>query len=1128
MTLKLLRRLLLFIRLTVLALLLFAAGAFWLVLDHPRASGVLMAVLGELTHDAVRCESAIGPLKGPIEVRGFVYEDAHTRVDVAHARVDWNWLALLSGTLLIRDLDSGPALLTLKHPPAQPGQAGAGTATRLPLALVVRTAAIESFGIVTAPGAQPVSFEDIHLGADWTGDTISIESLHTRYAPVGVLDLAGELLLQPHAIALRKIIVNGLGELHVDGLIGYQDDGVQAELDWKDLRWPQSGETLVHSRKGAAQLKGTWNDFAYRLHGDLNAPPLSAVAEAQGRGSIHGLDFAPLKLQALGGSTLASGSLRWLPQLAASGRGSFSGINPQTLAADWPGALNGNFDGEYSPQRSQLQLALRDSQLRGYALQLRAHASREGAQLALQDLKLQSGGSELQASGRLRPVLDANLQLRSPDLGGLWPGLGGSADATLHLAGSYELPQIDSDVHVQQLRYQKLAVADVQLQTRLAPRGASTFRLELKDALAGVKIPLATLVGSGDVGHNRFDLHTHTAIGDIDMRFEGALDLRARQWNGRLVSGRGEPLRLSAWTLQEPASLNLSAALLELEPACWKSADSRACVQFHRNNAGARVAYRLEQLALAYFEPLFPPGWKLSGEVSGTGLLAQEGTHLRAQTDLQSSAGKLHIGEHEVLSYGASQLLAEETESGFVSRMQLPLANGGLYWDALLSPAPPPARDWTQRRWSGELRADLENLEPLRLLSPELESINGELHGKFTISGIAGAPRLGGEVALSKGRLRLATPGIELSAVEAHLTADSEGGAIGFDARASSGGGELQLKGQTDYASLGEAVTLKLSGDKFLAAATTQARIWISPKLSFSLLKGRADLTGEIVVPKAEITPTSFDQGVAPSGDQVIVGDEGAQKDGGLLKIYSAVRLSLGDDVKFDGFGLKTQLTGALDAADEPGRPTTARGEVRLQGGRYKAYGQDLSIETGRLIFNGGPITNPAVEIRAQRQPSEDVTVGLYVRGLLAAPEFSLFSTPAMPQEQQLAWLVLGRSLEETSTGGAAAAAGAERSAVSSAALSLGLSTGNVLTQKLQGGLRLDEISIASRPGETSDQAKLTLGKYLSPKLFISYGIGLFQPGQAFRLLYDIGHGFKLSTESGVESGGDLVYSIEK
>jgi len=56
----------------------------------------------------------------------------------------------------------------------------------------------------------------------------------------------------------------------------------------------------------------------------------------------------------------------------------------------------------------------------------------------------------------------------------------------------------------------------------------------------------------------------------------------------------------------------------------------------------------------------------------------------------------------------------------------------------------------------------------------------------------------------------------------------------------------------------------------------------------------------------------------------------------------------------------------------------------------------------------------------------------------------------------------------------------------------------------------------------------LTVGKYLSPKIFVSYGIGLFQPGNVFKLLYDLGKGFKLSTESGTFTGGDLLYQVER
>jgi translocation and assembly module TamB len=260
--------------------------------------------------------------------------------------------------------------------------------------------------------------------------------------------------------------------------------------------------------------------------------------------------------------------------------------------------------------------------------------------------------------------------------------------------------------------------------------------------------------------------------------------------------------------------------------------------------------------------------------------------------------------------------------------------------------------------------------------------------------------------------------------------------------------------------------------------------------------------------------------------------EEAASVPGHGVLISSEVKIALGDDVKFDGFGLKTRLTGAITAVDEPGRPTRGLGEFRLDGGRYKAYGQDLSIETGRLIFAGGPVTDPAIDITAVRNLgdlSSDTTqhttdqrkVGLHARGTLAAPEFSLFSEPTMPQEEQLAWLVLGHPLSST-------ADSSQRTQISGAAVSLGLTGGEYLAQRLAPRLGLDEVSIASKPGESTDLARFTIGKYLSPRLFVSYGFGLFQPGNFFRMQYDLNKHIKLVGETGLEQGGDVLYTIER
>ena len=129
-----------------------------------------------------------------------------------------------------------------------------------------------------------------------------------------------------------------------------------------------------------------------------------------------------------------------------------------------------------------------------------------------------------------------------------------------------------------------------------------------------------------------------------------------------------------------------------------------------------------------------------------------------------------------------------------------------------------------------------------------------------------------------------------------------------------------------------------------------------------------------------------------------------------------------------------------------------------------------------------------------------------------------------MPQQEQLSYLVLGRSLNRPDTG----ATGAEQAALANAALSLGLKGGAFLGDILRDDLGLDEVQIGAGAGESNDQAALVLGKYLTPRLFVSYGVGLFTPGQSFRIRYQLSSKLTVKTETGTQTGGDVIYTIER
>lgn len=61
------------------------------------------------------------------------------------------------------------------------------------------------------------------------------------------------------------------------------------------------------------------------------------------------------------------------------------------------------------------------------------------------------------------------------------------------------------------------------------------------------------------------------------------------------------------------------------------------------------------------------------------------------------------------------------------------------------------------------------------------------------------------------------------------------------------------------------------------------------------------------------------------------------------------VAIRLGNDVKLDAMGLKTDVSGGLNIRQEPEKPLAGNGQLVLTNGRFKAYGQNLIIKEGRI-----------------------------------------------------------------------------------------------------------------------------------------------------------------------------------
>src|SRR5690606_3952044 len=112
----------------------------------------------------------------------------------------------------------------------------------------------------------------------------------------------------------------------------------------------------------------------------------------------------------------------------------------------------------------------------------------------------------------------------------------------------------------------------------------------------------------------------------------------------------------------------------------------------------------------------------------------------------------------------------------------------------------------------------------------------------------------------------------------------------------------------------------------------------ISPDLTIAAEPERLSVTGTLHVPEAELSPGAQEpSAVTVSSDQVLVNPEEETEAAAARPLFADVRVTLGDQVRFSGFGLSARFEGDLRIVQEPDTPTAATGEIRLSDGEYRA-----------------------------------------------------------------------------------------------------------------------------------------------------------------------------------------------
>jgi translocation and assembly module TamB len=360
---------------------------------------------------------------------------------------------------------------------------------------------------------------------------------------------------------------------------------------------------------------------------------------------------------------------------------------------------------------------------------------------------------------------------------------------------------------------------------------------------------------------------------------------------------------------------------------------------------------------------------------------------------------------------------------------------------------------------------------------------------------------------------------------ELQITAASNGqGPLQLTGSVRSKPGRLQITGEVDP--IKPRLNLNIKGQDFQAMDTTDLRIQLSPDLNVSFDQQQLRVDGQVTIPRAFLRPGGDRPGaIRPSGDVVIVSNaQGAApppKPPGVA-IFAKVRVILGDDVQLETPAFKGRLKGNLLVEETPQLAPRGSGTVEVVAGNYKIFGQDVEIQRGQVLFSNSPLDNPGLDLRVARPLTgnnfgSDAMVGAQVRGTLKQPQLTLLSRPKMSDADILSHLVLGRASQGS---------GAESALLFKAANALGFGT-DTLTRGLGEAFGLDTLEF--NPDASGNGSALSLGKFLTPNLYIGYGVGLLDNANTFIVKYRLTQ--RLSFESNASAAGtgaDLTYTLER
>ena len=904
------------------------------------------------------------------------------------------------------------------------------------------------------------------------------------------------------------------------------------EVVSKQVYWPFTGDKQFQADDIKLKLTGKMTDYTLSMHAAVKGqdiPPATITLDAKGNEQQINLD--KLSVAALEGKTELQALVDWQQAISWRGELTLDGINTAKEVPDWPSKLNGVIKTRGSLYGGSWQMEVPELKLSGNVKQnkVNVNGSLKGnsyLQWTIPGLHLELGRNSAEVKGELG-VKDLNLDatIDAPSLDNALPGLGGTAKGQVKVRGTVEAPELLADITARGLRWQELSVAQVRVEgdVKSAEQIAGNLNVRVERIVQpDVNINLVTLNAKGSEKQHELQLRIQgePVSGQLDLA--GSFDRKEQRWKGELSNTRFQT-PVGPWSLNRAIALDYrnQEQKISIGPHCWNNPNAELCVpQTIDAGAEGRAVVNLNRFDLAMLKPFMPDATQASGVFTGKADVSWDTTKEglpQGQVTLNGRNVKVTQSVNDAplpVAFDTLNLTADlhnnRAELGWLIR----LTNNGQF-DGQVQISDPQGR----RNLGGSVNIRNFNLAMVNPIFSRGEKAAGMLNANLRLGGDLQSPQLLGQLQLS---------GLDVDGNFMPFDMQPSQLAVNFTGtRSTIAGvvrtqqGEINLSGDADWSQLDNwRARIAAKGSRVRITVPPMVRLDVSPDVEFEATPNLFTLNGNVDVPWARIVVHDLpESAVGVSSDMVMLNDnlqpEKPQSAG--IPINSNLNIHVGNNVRIDAFGLKARLTGDLKVAQDK-QGLGLNGQINIPSGRFHAYGQDLIVRKGELLFSGPP-DQPLLNIEAIRNPDateDDVIAGVRVTGTADEPKAEIFSDPAMSQQMALSYLLRGQGLDSEQS---------DSAAMTSMLIGLGVAQSGQIVGKIGETFGVSNLALDTQG--VGDSSQVVVSGYVLPGLQVKYGVGIFDSLATLTLRYRLMPKLYLEAVSGVDQALDLLYQFE-